>query len=298
MKFLHNFFNSKKFKDFQRVLDFGKSKCQLDLYDLRHSQIDILQQPVFFLSTGRCGTAWLTELLRNEPLFKVFHDPLPALRVQSKLAYELNVNSAELKNTENTLLKEIFLAGREELFLHCAKAQKRPVITDSRTSFFAQQLLELYPNAKFVHLHRHPGEFVRSGIRRSWYEIKNQTELSRIQPTKVDPNFEDWQTFNSIQKISWLWMETNRFISEFSKLVPEKNFFESSFNNWSELHLADLLDFLGSDISQESVKIRLNTKINAQKGPDFPNYNDWKADDKNNLKAICGKLAKHYGYKL
>ena len=40
---------------------------------------------------------------------------------------------------------------------------------------------ELFPKAKFIQLVRHPGDFVRSGIRRKYYS-GNENDDSRITP--------------------------------------------------------------------------------------------------------------------
>jgi hypothetical protein len=45
-------------------------------------------RPVFVLSTGRCGTQWLTELLRCDPAMWVNHSDYPELIRHSRLAYE------------------------------------------------------------------------------------------------------------------------------------------------------------------------------------------------------------------
>jgi hypothetical protein len=47
------------------------------------------------------------------------------------------------------------------------------------------------PNVKFVHLFRHPGEVVRSGMRRGWYN-GHPSDRYRIEPGQHDPMRRLW----------------------------------------------------------------------------------------------------------
>tara|TARA_R110002096_G_scaffold74101_1_gene175604 strand:+ start:152678 stop:153574 length:897 start_codon:yes stop_codon:yes gene_type:complete len=292
------FLNSKKFKDLQRVIEYGETEQKLDLFKLRQSKFSQVNTPVFFLSSGRCGTAWLSQVLESKSNLKVYHHPEPVMRSQGKLAYEMNLNIEDRSESEKKLMKELFLAGREELLLNCARANRRPIFTDSRSSFFAQQMLEIFPNAKFVHIHRHPGEFVRSGIRRSWYKAEQQSELNRIEPLPNSPYYEDWKRFSDIEKISWLWLETNTFIEEFSNTLNPNNFFEISFNFWSPSKIEEMMTFLNIDLKEAEISSWMGKRINAQSESPFPKYQDWPKEDQQSLKNICSELAAKYNYQL
>lgn len=296
-KFL-KFLNSKKVKDLQRVLEYGKTEQKIDLFALRQSNFSHLKNPVFFLSTGRCGTAWLSHVLESKEDLKIYHHPEPVMRSQGKLSYEMNLKRQDRNENELLLVKEMFLAGREDLLLNCARGNKRPIFTDSRSTFFAYEMLELFPNAKFVFIHRHPGEVVRSGIRRSWYKAKHQSELNRIIPLQGEAYFEEWKDLSDIEKISWLWKETNTFIENFSKSVAPENFYEISFNFWSAPKIADLMSFLNIDLKEAEIANWMNKRINAQSESPFPKYEDWSKEDKESLKNICGGLAAKYNYQL
>ena len=72
-------------------------------------------------------------------------------------------------------------------------------------------LIAIFPKAKFIHLIRHPGSFVRSGIRRNYYQGHDNDD-GRISPLPNDTIFEEWKQFDRIQKNAWLWTMTNQKI--------------------------------------------------------------------------------------
>lgn len=273
---------------------FGKKKKNLDLYDLRQNLDQI--SPVVFLSTGRCGTKWIDTILSEDDTKVSVHHPIPVMRSQAALAYNFDFNLAT--ENEKTLLKEMFLAGREEILLNTERADKKLIITDSRTTFFAEVIYELFPKAKFVHLHRHPGEVVRSGLRRKWYDSENQSELNRITPGKSDELADQWSDLDLIEKNAWLWNETNEWILKFFNNVPDKQKFTISFNAWNEDSLSKLFSFCDSDINKSVINKRLNTKINSQNSVNISKYKDWSEKDQSKVKAFCSETAELLGYKL
>ncbi|MEX1190327.1 MAG: sulfotransferase [Brumimicrobium sp.] len=273
---------------------FGKKKKNLDLYDLRQNLDQI--SPVIFLSTGRCGTKWIDTVLSEDDTIVSLHHPIPVMRSQAKLAYSFEFNKA--KENEKELLKELFLAGREDLILQSEKVGKELIITDSRTTFFAEIIYELFPKAKFVHLHRHPGEVVRSGLRRKWYVSNDQSELNRITPIKTSEFTEKWSAFDLIEKNAWLWKETNEWILNFLNKVPESQKFNISFNDWNEESLSELFSFCGARIDKSQINKKLNKKINSQKSVSVSKYKDWNEEDKSKVKEFCSKTAELLGYQL
>ena len=276
-------------EDFYWTTLFGVSKQNANKYYLRQCDFKDLPSPIFFLSTGRCGTNWFEKLLTHEKSICVFHEPTPNLAIQGKLAYELN--KREVSENENTLLKEIFLTAREEYFRHSFKSQKRYVETNNHLCFFAQQIAEIIPNAKFVHLYRHPGEFVRSALNRDFYTENNIEDIKRI----ISPNFNEWNNYNQIEKCGWLWSETNQFIEDFK---TNNNVFSFNFNELSKEKIIDLCKFLELNISESTITKLLHTKTNVQKTKPINKYKDWPTEDKNKLKTVCNNLASKYNYQL
>ena len=247
-------------------------------------------RPGFVLSTGRCGTRMLNHLLELSPYAMPMHAPRPELIRVSKRAYmEVKQNSE--------IFAETFKSAREELVLNAAERDRVFVETNNRISFFAPVIRDVFPRAVFIHLVRHPGDFVRSGIRRKWYSGMHDTDVGRIVPFRGDMK-NRWEDLSSIEKIGWLWNKTNQFIENFKTSLHEEEMLlvraEDLFSNpevteriYSFLHLR------GYDA--QAVERRLKKPANVQRKGSYPPYNEWLDEDKESLMKIT-PLAKRYGY--
>lgn len=285
--------------DWYWSLKFGRSKKRLSLYDLRSMPIDTIPPPVFFLSTGRCGTKWFSSLLQNNPELMILHNPVPNLAIQGKLVYEL-LQQTDFKpqTTDNLLATEIFWTGREQFIRQSFKTNKRIIETNNSISFFAPIIAQVIPQAKFVHLYRHPGEFVRSAIRRGHYTEANSENIKRLEPIQSDSHSANWQTMDQLQKCAWLWNETNEFIERFKNEIEKDRVATFDFNNLGFQNVKNLLSFLDISLPDELIKKYLGKKENVQSSGDFPKYAHWEDKQKKQLIAICGTLAEKYGYTL
>ena len=274
---------------------FGKPKNKGTIYDLRASNFKELEPPIFFLSTGRTGTKWFTELLSKNKDLMLLHSERPDFAIQNNYAYNLYKSSIENKLLLS-FIKEIFLTGREQHLRYAYKTERQFVETNNHITFFAYALNEIFPNSKFVHLYRHPGEFVRSGLRRNWYKQNSNLNQKLIVPK--NENTLDWDNCDSITKISWLWNETNSFIENFSESIDSKRFYSFNFNELNLENVKNLMNFLNITIDESKISKRLNKKSNIQTSGNVEKYNNWSDNDKEKLKNICNPLAKKYGYKL
>jgi len=285
-----------KYEDILAQLKYGFSKRKGTIYYLRRNEFRDLGSPVFFLSTGRTGTKWFAELLRKDKRFLVFHTPTPDLSVQSVFAYNLiQQDNHTLSREEITALQEIFLAGREEQLRYSYKTQKRYIETNNYLTFFAPVLARLFPQSKFVHLYRHPGEFVRSAINRNYYGDNDNNIIRRIKP--VEGYYRDiWDNLTQIEKSAWLWNETNLFLEDFKSKINTDRVFSFNFNELSIESVKSLAQFIGLDFEERLIRKKMKKKKNVQKTKKFPPYEQWSEDEKLRLKNICGDLAEKYGY--
>ncbi len=273
-------------------LKIGRSHRKTDISQLRENLNQYITSPVFFLSTGRCGTKWFSDLLKENKQLTVLHAPVPSLAIQSKLVYEAinNLSNEQIR----LLVQELFFVAREQQLRFTYKAGKRYVETNNYITFFAPTLSRIFPDAKFVHLYRHPGQFVRSGMRRNYYTPGNANDQKRIKDI-VNPEL--FNTYSQIEKISWLWNETNLFIEKF-KQQNEKRVYTFNFNQLSVENVTNLMDFLNIDIPMKKIAKSLNVKKNVQRKGTVAEYEAWTIKEKNELKKQCGELALKYGFKL
>ena len=214
--------------------------------------------PVFVLSTGRVGTMLLTRLFELEKGLHIEHEALPEMLYTGKLAY------AHPSNIEFT--KGAFMAGRYEAIRDCQLQNQRYVETNNRLTFFAPAMAALFPNAKFIHLLRHPDSFVSSGIQRNWYTGKTITDEGRIAPAK-DSGIERQQ-----DKIAWLWNATNAFIDDFKEGAGKDRTLtvrsEDLFSNAEEAER--ILNWLDFKADKTSIQKVLNRPVNTSRKKKTP----------------------------
>lgn len=248
---------------------------------------------VFVLSTGRTGTQLLNKLLSLSPDAYALHEPKPELIRSSKRAYEEIFMRPEI-------FEEVFKSAREELIVKALQFNKIFIETNNRITFFAPVIPKIFPDALFIHLVRHPGDFVRSGIRRKWYSGEHEHDVGRIVPVKGEVK-EKWGKLTQIEKIGWLWNETNQFIENLKGQYIDKNRIlfvkaESLFKD--PLVTQKIYDFIGlTGFDEKQISKIIKRPINVQKKGEFPEYSDWTEKMKDELKRMV-PLAKKYNYEL
>ncbi|MFZ0390088.1 MAG: sulfotransferase, partial [Calditrichia bacterium] len=249
-------------------------------------------RPCFVLSTGRSGTLLLNQLLQLSPAAAAHHQPSPELIRASKRAYE------EIRQSPEVFC-EVLKSAREELILQAAQRNKVYIETNNRITFFAPVIPDVFPQAVFIHLTRHPGAFVRSGIRRRWYSGKHEHDVGRPEPLEPEMKTK-WKQFTQVEKIGWLWNETNRFIEDFKKEVnPERVLQIKAENLFSDPQTTEkIFAFLHlPPISRQRIAKKLKTPVNVQKKGEFPKYSDWPPEIKEQLRKVV-PIASRYGYSL
>jgi hypothetical protein len=247
---------------------------------------------VFTLSTGRSGTATLAMLLDCSPFVEARHEPQPRLLRLSREAFQ---NGATTSNGEDgwDLALE---AARSDLVWHAYQRGQAYVETSNRLTYLAPMLSRYFTDSKFILLHRHPLDVIRSGLRRAWYQ-GHPWDWARIQPREGDPFFEHWEELSSEEKIAWYWAAVN---GEALRVVAPL-----SPGRWMNLPSSRLfagdtatLDALFNFLDIPSIPIRvartvLRTHHNASSGPA-----DGQVDGgtMRSILAIVGPVAQELGY--
>jgi hypothetical protein len=263
-------------------------------------------RPVFFLSTGRTGTAFFTELLAHSSSVKVFHSPSSLLCdakseliEQGRVAYEMYRRFGLEDETVNRLSAQIFMAARETLLYKSYLHRKCYIETNNRVTFLAPAIKSYIPHARFVHLYRHPGEFIRSGVRRHYYRGEDAHQIGMIRPIEESTKAVKWETYGDVEKVAWLWNETNAFIDDFVQTIDAKECFRFNFNDLSVDNVRKLLEFLDvNDVKDGTIASLIPRPVNVQKSGDFPAYEQWSEVDKAAVRRLCGERAERYGYTL
>ena len=247
---------------------------------------------VFCLSTGRAGTKLLTKILRTNPELWVEHSPFPELAHHSSLIYESKIS--------DEVLRWSFIHARLDILRQVSQAELRYVETNNRISLYAPAVAQLLPNSKFLHIVRHPAEFVRSGMCRGYYERINPELAGHLRPRQEDPLSELWPSLHRIEKIAWQWNEINSEIEIFKKSLSANRYLlitsEQLFNDPQIYEIIGRFAGINLPLSTKLKKLR-RTKVNKQKRKSFPRYSQWNEQQREML-INYAKLAKKYGFKL
>ena len=257
---------------------------------------DYIKAPVFFLSTGRCGTKWFSTLLKKDKDLAVFHNPSPTFARQNKYVYKqfkLNNFSPSLEIKE--LIREMFLVGRENHLRYTYKTEKRYVETNNYITFFAPIIKELFHDAKFVLLYRDPYGYIKSAYQREYYSSKYE-DGKRIFPL-TESEIRMWSNFNRVEKIAWLWKTTYNYALEFSKIY-EVELYKFNFNLLNKENVIELLKELNvQKISGRYIEKIIPKKINAQKKV-IDNVDEIINENRQSIRDICGNTAQLLGIEI
>jgi len=249
---------------------------------------------IFVLSTGRVGTQTLAALLRLNKNLLVFHEPTPILYGLSQHAYW-----HEDHPIAHSVLNEAVYCARSELWQQALLSRYGYVETSPQLTFLAPILLELHPRARFIHLVRHPYAVVRSGIRRGWY-LNHPSDRTRLTPKTDDSVSDIWDELPQLEKIAWLWTETNRWIMTFMETVSfrQKLLIRSeSLFAAEESTLEELYRFAnGAPPPPKKIHRILGRKLNAQRTGHFPPPHDWDDAMRKDVGHWVGDVAKSLGY--
>ena len=266
-----------------------KIKKNIESFSDLPEKIFAEMHPVFVVSTGRAGSELLVKLMNESKMGSIYHEPRPRMFYSSKLIFErkIDIQSKQVAylNARYDLLKKAYLE------------ENRFVETNNRNSFFIVALSKLFPKSKFIHLVRHPGDFVRSGIRREYYR-GNENDDSRITPLADDEIYSSWTNLSDIQKIGWLWNTTNDFIEKEKVYLNDNNFLliksEDLFSKPDTYN--EICNFLDHPfLSQKKIRSIISKPINKQKQSFYPKWKQWSKIEKNFLIETT-PLGKKYGF--
>jgi len=256
--------------------------------------------PVFVLTTGRSGSRLVTEILNQCEGLAAFHEPEPTLQYFSNHAFHNQDKPELLRHTIHT--------ARMELVLKTMIRDRIYVEANQCMTFFAPALSSLFPKSRFVHLVRHPGQFVRSAWRKGWHRNDSIWESGRLR----NRDEQAWRSWGEVERLAWLWEATNGFIESFKASISGERCLTLRLEDLtSDPRIPEKLAlFCGGAAPNLSkmetlLKSRINTfrvspdePPNMKKRRDFPEYPDWAPENLAALERHAKRLAPRYGYKL
>lgn len=218
----------------------------------------------FVLSTGRTGTMTLGALLGASPAVDAHHEPEPRLIAASYLAW----TGVE----DEQFWREAVTVARDRLLFGALKRGKLYFEGSNRMTFLADALAAVYPRARFLLVTRRPDGFVRSAVRRGYYQ-GHPWDHARPRPRGQNKETRAWEARSPEQRCAWLWRVTHEHALAFGDRVGDERFSilhaESLFDGDLD-RIERLFAFLGRAApSRKQLTEVLDRPLNKQKGS-FP----------------------------
>jgi hypothetical protein len=246
---------------------------------------------LYMLSTGRTGSTALAKLLNLSNQIRAYHELSP----RDAMTYrDIMISYHESPNK----FERYFVRHRAGV-IGAVHRQGRIFAETNNFQFYAHLVSKLLPESRFVFVHRHPAEYVRSGMRRGWY-LNHSWDSFRLHPRPNTEDAERWTGWSQFEKICWFWNEVNHFFIQFKKLQSAERVatipFVELVKPESGAYRA-FFDCIGvAPPSEADAATILTARVNAQEVGDFPKYADWSESQVRTLHAIAGKTMETLGY--
>ncbi|MEQ8194803.1 MAG: sulfotransferase [Rhodospirillales bacterium] len=177
--------------------------------------------PVFILSTGRCGTEALHELLNQSDTIISHHNL--AIRSTPMDRNHLLYRMIE-GNFDEAVIKRIltdYIESRTAEFLYAIRMRKTVVIANHFDTIFAPFCATLFPDSRFIHMRRNDTKTFKS------FYGKNQWRNRQLQHWQFDPDFPDGrfvffqdETLPPEAQIAWYFYLTRTLSRCFFETLP------------------------------------------------------------------------------
>ncbi len=251
---------------------------------------------VFVLSTGRVGSQTLTALLALSPAVVAEHEPFPRL---VKTSFDAYLEGGDLAASERW--RTAVYAARDDLVCEASRRGKIYVETNNRLTYLAPVLAACFPASKFIHLHRHPYEVVRSAMRRGYYQSHNW-DFARVRPRPGEELAARWDELPRLEKCGWFWARINEEARAFMRTLPPERALDLRADllfAGDEPTLRRIFSFVGVDFPpRELVEEVLGQKLNAAQRGSFPAPSEWSAEDREMVRRQVERVARELGYEL
>ncbi|MFT6841350.1 MAG: hypothetical protein ACJASR_000110 [Psychroserpens sp.] len=259
-----------------------------------------MNNTLFFVGTGRCGTHFTAELFSHEKEVTSHHEryPIPETFERYCQWYDLPVDHAG------------FIDIMRQGINQDLEKKKFSFESSAYLSFSIKELYDQF-SSKIVLLTRHPKKMIESYINKGWYDklfIQGNSELalglqhgklahhtfSRFAPKGA--YFDTWNNASRIVKLAWYWKVLNEKTITLGKQIGTENFKvihieDFDFNCY--LEIAEWIKLKPTLTEKKFLKVR-------NKKPGKVKYDPitWLDSDLSSYKEICAELGSELGYEI
>ena len=249
---------------------------------------------VCVLSTGRSGSKTLTALFALSSRVISEHEPFPRL---VKASFDAYLEGPAIASSEKW--RAVVYASRDDLVCEANRRGKIYVETNNRLTYLAPVLAECFPASRFIHLHRHPYEVVRSAMRRGYDETHNW-DFARVRPRPGEPIADSWDALPRLEKCAWYWARINAESRDFMATLPPDRGLDLEAEDLfagTESVLRRVFEFAGVAFPPvEVLEEVLGQRINAAVRGSYPVPGEWSESDRAAVWRHVGEVAASFGY--
>ncbi len=234
----------------------------------------------FLLSTARSGSKWLSEVLEQATPVKARHEYiLNQDFYRGEAASKATSNYRALEDNPDEVQTRLSDAWEELDKLKVDYAEVNVYLEP-----FSEMVRRFFPEAIFVHLHRHPAKVVRSLMDRDWYDTPEDQAHRRI--------------VNSDEVAMSRFERVCQYVTEVNEHLLEYCDYQVSLEDLTQSpeSLATILKSLGIVYHPRLGSNLVTTIVNATKTPEFPLIKQWSQEHKATFDSLAGDITLSLGY--
>ena len=224
----------------------------------------------FCQNHGSCGSTYIVELMKANQIGPSFHEKNPSLDDFGINHFEGLVSDARTRKILFLTRKDIFFEANNRLFS------------------MSGELKSVFPDARFIHLHRDGREIIRS-MRSKPLKITWESNRRRYTSEKLSGS----HSLSVLERMCHYWANYNRRIS--NDLIGE-DYLSLKFSDLISGNVKSLESFMNTNF-----KVKIVPPANANKPVRsegvYPAFQDWPIEEQETFWRICGDVMADLGYK-
>jgi hypothetical protein len=223
----------------------------------------------FCLNHGGCGSMYIVELMKANGLGPCYHEKFPDLDDLGIDYFEGKVSSRRVKRWLRLTRRDVFFEASNRLFS------------------MGSCLAEIFPDAKFIHLHRDPRSYLPSGLSAP-RALTWDSGRKRYRSVALGAG----HGLSDLERYCQFWVAYNERIQTD---LAGKDILSVRFDDLINGRIDGLRDFMQEDLRVQQVAPANSNKPIRNSGR-YPQFDDWPERDKELVFSTCGPLMKRLGY--
>lgn len=221
---------------------------------------------IFCQNSGACGSTYLVQLLIDNGVERCFHELAPDLNRMGVAHYDNPIDVRRITRVLRYSRHDVFFEASNRLFS------------------FSKELKNAFPNAKFVHLHRHPADAVCSAMSKPNVDeyLKNNLRFQGSLAGDVSQS--------PFERFCHYWNNVNRRIA----IDVGDDCLSLSFTDLVSGYVSSLEKFIGTTLPIRSRPTVNQGTVRAEGR--FPECSKWNKPQRDLLNSICGETMQQLGY--